>query len=220
MIFVDIIGAIVEAMRTTGTITAVVTAGDISTCQSANHGLVAGDIIVIAGSSYTIISAGTNDFTVEGAPGRGEIWVNESPYYLYGHPLEIFNILKEKSKSETFKYSKYPLVALYQDYEENINNTVTTIKGVTIVIMTETSRTYTAPNRFTNTFTPTLHPLYELLIAHIKRSKYLNSADYQHTKIDRMYWGKEDTFGNSGNIGNDALDAIVIKIDLEIIKKC
>jgi len=144
-----------------------------------------------------------------------------SGYYLYGHPLEIFNILSEKSKSETFKYSKYPLIALYQDFEEKTDVNTTTVENITLVIMTETSKTYTAPNRYTNTFTPTLQPLYEALIKHIKRSRYVSSDLYEHTKIDRLYWGKEDEFGNSGNIGNDALDAIVISgLNLRIIKQC
>ena len=134
----------------------------------------------------------------------------EKPFYLYGHPLEIFNILAEKSKSETFKYSKYPLIALFQDFEEKVNVAETIVENITLVIMMQTSKTYKAPNRYTNTFTPTLQPLYELLIKHIKRSKYVTSEDYQHTKIDRLYWGKSDEFGNGGNIGNDALDAIVI----------
>ena len=139
-------------------------------------------------------------------------------FYLYGHPLEIFNILSEKSKSESFKYSKYPLIALYQDFEEKVNDIDTTVENITIVIMTETSKTYRAPNRYTNTFTPTLHPLYELLIKYIKRSKYVSSENYEHTKFDRLYWGSEDEFGNSGKIGNDALDAVVMTgLSLRII---
>jgi len=142
-----------------------------------------------------------------------------SGYYLYGHPLEIFNILSEKSQSETYKYKKYPLIALYQDFEESVNINERVIDNITIVIMTETDSNYTAPNRYTNTFTPTLQPLYEELIKQIKRSNYVSSDDYQHTKIDRLYWGKNDVFGNSGNIGNDALDAIVISnLSLKIIK--
>lgn len=144
-----------------------------------------------------------------------------SGYYLYGHPLEIFNILAEKSKSETFKYSKYPLIALYQDFEEDVKQYETIVKGITIVIMTETSKTYTAPNRYANTFIPVLQPLYEALIKQIQRSKYVSSDNYMHTKTDRLYWGKSDEFGNSGNIGNDALDAIVIRnLELKLIKNC
>lgn len=146
----------------------------------------------------------------------------EKPYYLYGHPLEIFNILSEKSKSETFKYSKYPLIALYQDFEETVDNHGIVVSNPTIVIMTETSREYKSPNRYTNTFTPILQPIYELFMKHVKRSKLVSSDDsYKHTKIDRLYWGKEDAFGNSGNIGNDALDAIVITgLELKLITQC
>lgn len=147
----------------------------------------------------------------------------EEPYYLYGHPLEIFNVLKLKSGSETYKYSKYPLIVLYQDFKEEVSNVETIVTGFTIVIMTETSTAYLAPDRYTNTFTPVLQPIYELLMTKIKNSKLVSSPDdmYSHDKWDRLYYGKSDEFGNSGNIGNDALDAIVIQnLDLKISKIC
>jgi hypothetical protein len=145
-----------------------------------------------------------------------------SGYFLYGHPLEIFNTLVEKSQSETFKYSKYPLIALFQDFEEDTNDTRVIVNNVTIVIMTETSRDYKAGERYTNTFTPTLIPLYNEVIRQIKRSRYVfSNNNFQHTKIDRLYYGKEDAFGNSGNIGNDALDAVIIKgLNLQIVTNC
>jgi len=143
------------------------------------------------------------------------------PYYLYGHPLEIFNILAEKSKSETFKYSKYPLIALFQDFEEQNTKNTSTVNNVTIVIMTETSRTFVAPTRYETTFTPILQPIYELFIKHLKRSIYVTSKDFEHTKIDRLYWGKEGAFGNDANIGNEALDAIVISgLSLRMVQNC
>ena len=142
------------------------------------------------------------------------------PFYEYGHPIEIFNILAQKSESETFKYKKYPLIALYQDFKEHVVNGIVTVEGCTIVIMTETNPNYEAKNRYLNTFTPTLIPIYDLFIEKLKGSSYLASDDYyEHDKFDRLYWGKEDTFGNSGNIGNDALDAVVISgLNLRIIK--
>lgn len=142
------------------------------------------------------------------------------PFYLYGHPIEIFNILSKKSRSETYKYDKYPLIALYQDFREDVNDNRTIVNDITIVIMVETDPNFVATSRYSTTFTPVLQPIYELFIKHLKRSKYVASDDsYQHTKIDRLYWGAEDTFGNSGNIGNDALDAVVISgLNLRIIK--
>lgn len=140
------------------------------------------------------------------------------PYYLYGHPQDIFGILAEKDTDITFKFQKYPLICLFQDFEEESDDARTTITGITIVIVTETSADYRAKDRYENIYIPTLQPLYESLISHIKKSKYVFNDDlYKHKKIDRLYWGKGDEFGNSGNIGNDKLDAIVISdLTLEI----
>jgi len=141
------------------------------------------------------------------------------PYYLYGHPLEIFNILAEKSQSESFKYSKYPLIALYVHYTEKVGYSHK-IQNFIIAILTETKPSFSSKNRYDTTITPVLQPIYELFIEELKKSPYVWSKDYEHTKTDRLYYGKEDTFGNSGNIGNDALDAIIIS-DLELqINKC
>jgi len=76
------------------------------------------------------------------------------PFYEYGHPIEIFNILAQKSESETFKYKKYPLIALYQDFEEDTNTNRVIVNGITIVIMTETKPEIEAKNRYLTTFTP------------------------------------------------------------------
>lgn len=143
----------------------------------------------------------------------------QTPYYLYGHPREIFLTLSEKDESETFKHKKYPLIALFQDFEEETIKGRTTVKNVTIVIMTETSVDYKATNRYTNTFTPTLIPLYELLIEKMKASNKIASDDrYTHDKFDRLYWGTGNEQGNISRIGNDALDAVVISgLNLRIL---
>ncbi len=151
------------------------------------------------------------------------VWDSENlkkPYYEYGHPLEIFNILAKKSEAEEFKYDKYPLIALILDFDEDTNDARVIVEDFTIVIMTETNPNFEAKNRFTNTFTPTLIPLYDLFMEKLHDSVYFASDDlYQHTKRNRLYWGKEDEFGNSGNIGNDALDAVVISnLNLRLIK--
>ena len=134
------------------------------------------------------------------------------PFYLYGHPVEIFNILSEKGESEKFKYFKFPLVALFQDFEEKVDKSGVTVEDVTLVIMTETDPNYKADNRYTNTFTPTLLPIYELLIKYIKQSSLVVSDnDYEHTKVDRLYWGTGNEQGNLSRLGNDALDAVVVR---------
>ena len=133
------------------------------------------------------------------------------PYYMHGHPLEIFNTLSEKSKSETYKYSKYPLIALFQDFEESNDKANRIVENITIAIMMETDPNFIAPTRYGSTFKPVLQPIYELLKTEIEYNRFVTSDNmYNHKKVDRLYWGKEDTFGNSAGIGNDKLDAIVI----------
>ncbi len=134
----------------------------------------------------------------------------EKPYFLYGHPIEVFNILAEKSQSEKFKYSKYPLIALYLDYTETHRYTFNAISGITIAILTETKPEFSSKNRYDQTITPVLQPIYDLFMEELKKSRYVYSGDFKHTKINRLYYGKQDVYGNSGNIGNDALDAILI----------
>jgi len=135
----------------------------------------------------------------------------EQPYFDYGHPREIFNTLSEKDQSETFKYSKYPLIALILSPEvENVNG-VETYKDVRVVIMTETSPDYKAESRFDNTFTPVLTPLRKLFIKKLKYSRLVTSEDnYSNNWQDKPYWGNEDGLNTSELIGNDALDAVVI----------
>ena len=141
------------------------------------------------------------------------------PFYLHGHIIEIVGILAEKDQSETYKYDKYPLIVLVQDFEEVNDKGSNSVKGLTIIIMTETDPNYTAKNRYDNTFPDTLQPLYESLIDKIEISKDVGSDDlYSHSKWDRLYYGSEDQLLN---IGNDALDAIVIQnLDLSVFNLC
>lgn len=143
------------------------------------------------------------------------------PFFELGHPIEIFNKLSAKDQNEDFKYDKYPLIALFLNYDEDSSKIQETANNITIVIMTETNPESDSPNRYIDNFVPTLEPIYRLFLKYLYRSTYFASDnDYQHTKKDRLYYGKEDEFGNSGNIGNDALDAIVITgLDLKVITK-
>lgn len=137
--------------------------------------------------------------------------VGGAPYYLYGSAREIFNILSSKGNSSTYKFKKYPLIALLINYDDDVVNGEVTYKSFHIIIMTQTKAEYRTSNRLDISFTPTLIPLYNLLIDAIKDSQLLLSDnDYNHTKRNRPYWGEDDIFGSSLRVGNDLLDAIVI----------
>jgi len=141
-------------------------------------------------------------------------------YYEYGHPLEIINTLAEKTQSNVFKYKKYPLIMLFQDLDEEHNKIGYKIPYTTIIIATPTNPTFKAKQRYDETFIPILYPIYESLIKNLEVSTFIG-WDKEHTKIDRVYWGKNGIYGNTGNIFNDFLDAIEVNFkNLRIIKKC
>jgi hypothetical protein len=139
----------------------------------------------------------------------------------HGHPLEIVNNVKQYSESDILKYESFPRICLLHDFEEKITfeKTVT----VDIIIVTDTDPAYTAPQRYTYSFDPILTPLYNLFMAELAASDYIVTTEknyFKHTKIDRLFWGKNGLYGNTGNIFNDYIDAIEInKLEL-IINNC
>lgn len=149
----------------------------------------------------------------------------DAPYYDHGHPLDINNKLTQKSKAGSFKYKKYPLIALIQDFTESHGgsyayNYTTSPK---ILIVDYTKQTYNSQQRYENVFKPVLYPLYNLLLDGILDSLYIDITSIEnlvHTKTDRLYWGKVGIQGNDGKIFNDFLDAIEIDFaDLPIIRQ-
>ena len=147
-------------------------------------------------------------------------------HYDHGHPLEIINTLADKDKSNTFTFRKYPLVALFQDFPES-KGEIGFDSEVTLhmIIARSTVNTYKAQERYEKNFKPFLYPIYQELLNQIWLSKPFNvksAGQIQHTKIDRLYWGKEGLYKNEGNVFNDFIDCIEIK-DLKLkvnLKNC
>lgn len=137
-------------------------------------------------------------------------------HYLHGHPLEVIETLGQRSKSKTFKFQKYPLVALFQDFPEQVNTEPGYMAEVTLhmVIARLTKNDYKADQRYENNFKPVLYPIYYDLMAEINKSRaFTTYGQYNipHTKWDRLYWGREGLYGKDGNIFNDWIDCIEIK---------
>jgi len=156
------------------------------------------------------------DPVVTGPPASG----GKKPYYLYGHPLEIVNILSEKSSNNTLKFEKFPLIVLFQDFPETI-----TLAGrdvsLNLAIITDTRQDYYAADRYTNTFKTILYPLWDLLIEYMKRNSNIDQVTFDYQKTDRLFWGKHGLYGNDGNIFNDFVDAIEIEnLKLHIKEQC
>lgn len=153
----------------------------------------------------------------------------DAPYYMYGHPLEVINTLSEKDRNDEWKFKKYPIIALFQDFTETLGEhqaTQSAVEDLNIVIATNTSQTYTSEQRYTNTFKPVLYPLYNLLIKHIENIKWFRNIDpglVPHQKIDRLFWGRSGLYGNEGNVFNDHIDAIEIRnlsLELRLKRNC
>lgn len=151
-----------------------------------------------------------------------------APYFMHGHPLEIISVLAEKDRHDTYKYQRYPIIALLQDFSEQMGESQRWRSRATmnIIIANSTSADYTSAERYTYNFRTVLYPIYDLLIKHIIRIKwFVNVAPglVPHTKTDRLFWGRTGLYGNEANIFNDHIDAIEIDsltLDLSLRKLC
>jgi hypothetical protein len=119
----------------------------------------------------------------------------------------------------------FPAICLMMDFEEERNVDGYDAKAtLSMVIMVSTNPAYISEDRYAANFIPTLYPLYDLFIEKLEASTELaveKGSDELplHTKIDRLYWGKEGLYGNTANIFNDYIDAIEIKdLTLKIFK--
>lgn len=133
----------------------------------------------------------------------------EVPYYMHGHPIEIVANLKELNQSPAYSLRKYPLIALFQDFDETVTKVGVEV-SLNIIIANITKPTYKAKDRYIHNFEPVLYPLLTKLEKAITRSNVVEFMDDDYTKTDRLYWGRQGLYGNDGNIFDDHIDAIEI----------
>lgn len=131
--------------------------------------------------------------------------------YMHGHPQEIDNVLQAWTKTPDNSAVKYPLIALFQDFDEKrgVGNGFMAEISVDLIIATLTDPKLTATERMCRTFVPTLYPLYDQFISSLIRSGYFlirSMGEVQHTKTDRMYWGR-----SNNAVFGDYVDAIHIQ---------
>jgi len=144
----------------------------------------------------------------------------DAPYYLYGHPVEIVNILSKKTNNSTLKFKKFPLIVLFMDFAEDVQPEGRNV-SLRLAIVTDTKPTFYTADRYTNTFKTVLYPIWELLHQAILDSNYIDSVSLAYAKTDRPYWGRQGLYGNEGNIFNDFVDAIEIdNLEITINENC
>jgi len=142
-----------------------------------------------------------------------------APYYMHGHPQEIVNIMSQKAKSDSSK-TMFPLIALFQDFEEDIATGFFTA-NLNIIIANRTKPEYTAAERYEKNFRPVLYPILEMFERALKVNRMVESIEFEYTKIDHVFWGKEGLYGSEANIFNDFIDAIELKnLNVEFKNYC
>ncbi len=146
--------------------------------------------------------------------------------YEFGKLLEITNTLTALSKAQSQSASKFPMICLLMDFEEEKGDKMDIESKVklNLLIVAHSGRNYTARQRYDKTMKPTLYPIYELLMTSIAESAYFPgitpSNPPKHKKIDSPYLGKSGTYANAANIFNDFVDAIAVSdLELEVWKQ-
>lgn len=137
-------------------------------------------------------------------------------HYLHGHPKEIIETLRQKDQVPEYRFEKYPLIALFQDFPETKGAKVgiESEARLHLIIARATRPEYKAEERYAENFIPVLYPVYYELLRQIHLAgafMTLSPNRIPHTKIDRLYWGREGLYGNQANIFGDWIDCIEIR---------
>lgn len=141
-------------------------------------------------------------------------------HYEHGHPLEIVQTIETMAADPASQAARFPLIGLYQDFDELRGKKLAYYEvSFHLIIALNTLSGYKAAERMTNNFIATLYPIYDQLLISIAKSGYFRETNWrliQHTKTDRMYWGKNQ-------VANDFIDAIEItnlKLNINTITSC
>lgn len=133
--------------------------------------------------------------------------------YIHGHPEEVIETLKTLSLSNTTSDKKYPLIALFQDFEEvrgNLNYYSSI--NLNLIIAINTRKELKARERYEKNFNKYLLPIYFNFLKCLYNCGYFaiqNLNEIEHTKIDRLFWGRQPLMQNV--TFSDYIDAIEIK---------
>lgn len=143
-------------------------------------------------------------------------------YYQYGDPLEIVDTIKEMAKSRKVSGRRFPLLALFMDFDEAKGERPDVQSSVSlhVVIATSTKPLLLAKQRYEETFRSRLYPLYDAFIYSIQNCGYFVNVQelVPHTKTDRMKWGKSGLYEKPENQFQDYIDAIEIT-NLKLLTK-
>jgi hypothetical protein len=147
---------------------------------------------------------------------RTSIALNRHVNFMFGDVNEVVSQLNQLSMTAETVVKKYPLIALFTDIEEQRGTSEdiqSEMRINTIVIATFTKNVYFARERIEKSFKPVLIPIYLEFLKQIDSGNEFKTygwRDIQHTKLDRLSWGKSALFTDRG-AGTDFIDAIEIR---------
>lgn len=148
----------------------------------------------------------------------------DSPYYFYGHPMDINRQMIDRDKELSTNGKVYPAIAFRLPAPGDHKNGMV-FYNLNIAIFDVTDLNYSAPERYSNVIKPKLYPLYELFLDRLKRHGFTwegNQKTPPHQQIDRPHHGVEETQGNKAYVFTTKLDAIEL-VNLKInyrFKQC
>lgn len=217
-----IIGEVVDAMRETNTITSIESEGNYYRYTSTNT-LSKNDYISLISDTETktdlkVISADSTGFVLDAEYSATSYKAN-APYYIHEKEVKLANVLTEKTKQETYRWQKYPLITLIHPYtDKRDSNLYGYITSPLVHIITNTNSNDWSDDRYNTNFEPVLFPLYKSFIEQLAAHNKISGNRPQHIEHE-----KTDLLYIDGNPFPDKMDGITIKLnDLKILtnNKC
>lgn len=142
-------------------------------------------------------------------------------HFQFGTGYEIIETLQQISEVNPFE--KYPLVAMFLDVKEVMNEErgiYSRIPILRMAIVCTTDQNYKAAERDLKTFKPILIPIYQSLLHHMSIicAFFKPGNGFEHEMTRNYFWGRQGLYGKEGNVFNDKCDAIELEFrDLKIL---
>jgi len=133
--------------------------------------------------------------------------------YKHGSWIHLMNQINDDKKTPSKKNIVYPLIMLIHEFEERRRDGVLNA-DLDIVIVTPSNPTDYYSVRYTKNYLPTLYPIYAEFMQIVANSAYFlgnSERGFNHTKIDALNMGVNETNGNVAYKLPDYLDGLVIK---------
>jgi hypothetical protein len=136
-------------------------------------------------------------------------------YFFYGSRKELVAHLDMLDAGTTTKDKKYPLVWFVYPFTKRFHDgsqDYCELPDLAIYICTGAKQSSSTKERMTESFIPTLYPIYEELMKEIDLTSKLHyyTSEIEHDLIDWPFWGEPEG-RQEVNPLNDIVDAVLIR---------